>query len=591
MLSRFRFIVFLLLISSGSLLFAAHLNHNNTGQVAILPLYTVNNDFITNFTVTNTSDRYKVVRVRLLDSKISADILDINLYLSPHDVWNATLRMNPSNGLPNLITEDESCTYPLKTELQAGKDLQNRYSAISIEDFTLGYVEIIEIGDIADGDGPALDSGMEAEIDVSGVADGGVDSLAGDRSIPQGLWHSSSEPADCSVVSDAWAAGAESASVVNGFEPGSMSSEGVAEDSGSSNAPYEDSHNAGLVAPSGGISVFGIMINVATGTAFVEQATHIDRYTSVAQHYLPDDPVHYRLPSLASGNIQEAHIPNAQGDGMQSDTMPLSEYDTGALQDISPMPSVPMGSNPLPIATILSVSTLSAPYFVDKSVNGLTDIVLTFPMRKHGIYNGGSLTNNLNTNITACVGSLDDGVDDGGEVMIDSLNTMVDDYPHDGAGGLCSNAGFETDYRAEPVSRILYYDYEDGESGMWDTSQDFGIQPVTAGEYRFRGSVNVRGVNQSSSSLFGPPFGSGYDNLWLMEYGAEAGWLSINFLDYYNYERNPPIRLLTEVSGGLGATVENTWTGFPVIGFSAMVSELNSNQLGEVVELIRRIDR
>ncbi|MES9831519.1 MAG: hypothetical protein ABW139_04680 [Candidatus Thiodiazotropha sp. DIVDIV] len=61
MLKGLRFLVMLFLIYSSNLLFAAHLNHNHTGQVAILPLNTVNNNFITNFTVTNTSDRYKVV--------------------------------------------------------------------------------------------------------------------------------------------------------------------------------------------------------------------------------------------------------------------------------------------------------------------------------------------------------------------------------------------------------------------------------------------------------------------------------------------------------------------------------------------------
>ncbi|MCU7879173.1 MAG: hypothetical protein KZQ66_19390 [Candidatus Thiodiazotropha sp. (ex Lucinoma aequizonata)] len=45
------------------------------------------------------------------------------------------------------------------------------------------------------------------------------------------------------------------------------------------------------------------MINLATGAAFVEEGVQIDRYITVAQDYLPDDPVQYRLPSLASGDI------------------------------------------------------------------------------------------------------------------------------------------------------------------------------------------------------------------------------------------------------------------------------------------------
>jgi hypothetical protein len=247
-----------------------------------------------------------------------------------------------------------SCTYPDRASLQAGIDLENPYDALTSEDLTEGYVEIIEMGDIADGDGQALDGGLYAEIDAAGAADGIIDSGAGDRSITSGLLHDVvGAPADCSVVADGWDAGAVSASAINGFEPGSMSVEGVAQDSGDPALPYDHSHNAGLVAPTGGISAYGIMINVATGAAFVEEGVHLDRYTTVAQHYLPDDPLHYRLPSLASGDVQMAYITNAAGDGKKSQTLPLSEYDTGALQDISPLPSVPMGSNPLPIALVL----------------------------------------------------------------------------------------------------------------------------------------------------------------------------------------------------------------------------------------------
>ncbi|MET0001899.1 MAG: hypothetical protein ABW125_21095, partial [Candidatus Thiodiazotropha lotti] len=446
MLKGLKFFIVLLFIAVTNTAFSVQINHDRTGQLALLPYYTVNSNFITNFTLTNTTDKYKAVRVRLLDSRIGADLLNINLYLSPYDVWNATLRMNPATGRPNLITEDESCTYPDKAEFQAGFDLENPYTVTTDDDLTEGYLEIIEMGDIADGAGPALDGGFEAEIDAGGVADGVVDSGAGDRSIMMyGLLHDPNGlPEDCSVVADAWVAGAASASDINGFEQGSMSSEGMAQDSGDPALPYDNSDNAGLVAPSGGINAYGIMINVEAGAAFVQEGVHIDRYTTVPQHYLPDDPVNYRLPSLASGDVREAYKTNTLGDGMISDTMPLTEYDTGALQDISPMPSVPMGSNPLPIAAILSTDVVSAPYFVEANVNGETDIVLTFPMRKHGIYNGGTLSNQLDSNENACVGESGDGVDDGREISLASLSAVVQDYPHNGLGEHCTNAGYDT---------------------------------------------------------------------------------------------------------------------------------------------------
>ncbi|MES9977593.1 MAG: hypothetical protein ABW107_02475, partial [Candidatus Thiodiazotropha sp. 6PLUC5] len=530
------------------------------------------------------------VRVRLLDSRISGDLLDINLYLSPFDIWNATLRKDPGTGLPNLITEDESCTYPDKAELQAGVDFQNVYTETTDDDLTEGYIEIIEMGEIADGEGPATDGDLIAEIDFSGVADGALS--ISDRSIPAGILHDvAGVPADCSVVTAAWAAGAISTSTVNGFEPGSMGASGIAQDSGDPALPYDNSHNAGLVAPGGGINAYAILINVGSGSAYVEEGVHIDRYTTVSQHYLPDDPVHYRLPSLASGDVREAYITNEPGDGRKGDTLPLTEYDTGALHNIAPLPSVPMGSNPLPISLILSSTSVSAPYFIEESANGVTDVVLTFPMRKHGIYNGGELTNQLNQSEAACAGSLDDGVNDGAEVNLASLNALVQDYPHDGSGNLCENAGYDLSAR-DLLTHLQFYDYEEGVGllgGVWD---DIGV-PLPVEDMILERSVNVNTIlseDGGTSELFGSPNDNDY--ALLLFSGFKAGWLKFIFSsNRYSYILNDTIISLTEPVGGLGVGIANGWSGVPVIGFAAMSAVVGTGRPGETIELIRKSDR
>ncbi|RLW51668.1 MAG: hypothetical protein B6D76_18760, partial [gamma proteobacterium symbiont of Stewartia floridana] len=134
---------------------AAFVNTDGTGQVALLPYYNVNNNILTNINITNTTDLYKVVKVRFRESRISADVLDFNIYMSPYDVWNGTIRLNAASGVANIITEDETCTFPDKSLLQAGVDFRNIYDATTDEDLTEGYVEVIEMGTIADGAGPA----------------------------------------------------------------------------------------------------------------------------------------------------------------------------------------------------------------------------------------------------------------------------------------------------------------------------------------------------------------------------------------------------------------------------------------------------
>ncbi|MCG8024299.1 MAG: hypothetical protein JAZ02_09985 [Candidatus Thiodiazotropha endolucinida] len=580
-----------------------HVNSDGAGQVALLPYYTVNNGIITNLTVTNTTDLYKAVKVRFHESRIGADVFDFNVYLSPYDVWNASLRLNAATGLPNLITEDETCTYPDKAILQASIDFSNSYDATTDEDLTEGYVEIIEMGVLADGPySPADDGDLYAEIDAGGSADGVINAVAGDRSVVDGLRHDTTGmPADCSVVVDAWSAG-DADEQINGFESGALSTEGIAQDGGGAGAPYADSMNAGLVAPSGGIKVYSIMINLTSGAAFVQQATHIDSYTTVAQHYRPDDPVNSQLPSLASGDVQRANMLSADGNTVKSIDLPLAEYDTGSVYDIAPNPSIPMGSNPLPIALVLSADAVAAPYFVENGVNGETDIVLNFPMRKHGIYNSHTLTNDHDDTgpLEACSGTLNDGINDGETVTLESLGTQFNDHPHDGAGTFCRNAGYLINATPDTEIRLFYYDYEERAAAL---DADAISDSLTAGWpvppiisplqliVSLPRVINVVSVNRAiggNQSVLGTPAANVFN--WNLDPGFEAGWVTISAAAQYDYETNPSIIAMTEIIGGIGA-MAGEWTGVPVIGFSAMAADLGPSQLGEVVELYRSVNR
>jgi len=578
---------------------AAHINTDGTGQVALLPYYNVNNNIITNINITNTTDLYKAVKVRFRESRISADVLDFNIYMSPYDVWNGTIRMNNTTGVANILTEDETCTFPSKALLQAGVDFRNIYTATTNEDLTEGYVEIIEMGVIADGAGPAVDGGDEAEIDATGIANGVVNVVAGDRSIPAGLKHDANGmPADCSVVSDAWNAGLASAVNVNGFEPGSLSAAGIAQDAGGAAAPYADTMNAGLVEPTGGLNAYAIMINVASGAAFVEQGTHVDDYATVAQHYRSNDPSNYLLPSLASGDVLVANMLDATGAAVKTTgAVSLTEFDTGSVNNIAPNPSIPMGSNPFPMAVVLSADAISAPYFVEGNIAGETDIVVSFPMRKHGIYNGSSLTLDLDgagVGSAACAGVLNDGVDDGGPVTLPNLGTTAQDYPNDvgaAGGNICTNAGFIASSPEVQVS-LNYYDYEEQTATVAPGSDDFSPVPIDAPTViALQREVNVVSVNRSTGgnlSVLGTPAANVFD--WTLDAGFEAGWVTIG-MPGYDYNTDADIALLTEAAGGINADVAGTWTGVPVIGFSAMAANVGPAQIGETVDLIRSVNR
>src|SRR5258708_3685708 len=98
------------------------LARNNLGQVLVYPYYTVQTlggaSWNTYISVVNTTTRAKAVKVRVLEGRTSAEVLDFNLFLSPNDVWTAYITPNPAETTINetsaafLFTQDNSCTNP-----------------------------------------------------------------------------------------------------------------------------------------------------------------------------------------------------------------------------------------------------------------------------------------------------------------------------------------------------------------------------------------------------------------------------------------------------------------------------------------------
>jgi len=137
---------------------AVYLNPNKTGQVLIYPYYTVQstngNSWNTYLSIVNTTTRAKAVKVRFIEGKTSAEVLDFNLFLSPNDMWTgAIVPADATSGSPgHLVTADVSCTNPAIPS--GGVDFRN-YQYLSGDDSLPGtgldrtregYVEMIEMG-------------------------------------------------------------------------------------------------------------------------------------------------------------------------------------------------------------------------------------------------------------------------------------------------------------------------------------------------------------------------------------------------------------------------------------------------------------
>jgi hypothetical protein len=116
----------------------ATLSNNGLGDMAVVPYFTVQGDFVSGLHITNTSAATQVVKLRYRRGNDSMDALDFNLIMSPKDVWTGFI--DDSSGNIVVQTADTTCTAPLR----AGGDfpMPGLYAAGAEE----GYIEVIGMG-------------------------------------------------------------------------------------------------------------------------------------------------------------------------------------------------------------------------------------------------------------------------------------------------------------------------------------------------------------------------------------------------------------------------------------------------------------
>ncbi|MBK8452458.1 MAG: hypothetical protein WAQ53_16545 [Thiofilum sp.] len=347
---------------------AVHINPDGTGQVLLFPYFNANPGYVTNINLVNSTNETKAVKIRFREGKNSNDILNFNIYMSPEDVWTGTIRKDSQSDAGAFTTLDRTCTMPIQhaadcatpDRCEVMKTFDGKNIIYENKDTREGYVEVIEMGVVTD---PVIQAAVK---------------------------HAKGKPTNCQEVANAWTKGV--------FTSGAGSSA------------------AGLKAPTGGLFGSSAVLNVAEGAAFTIDPVAIDNYSTEAQHYRPDVYEEYLLPSLASGNITQSTItvpkPNGESDMVvtnwkQQKTDPCLVEGTRC------------GTNPYPMAHVLAVPYIMNEYFLDPTdgYDGHTDWVVTFPMKKHGIYRE-------DTDIAAKIDSLYDRE----ETRAWNLNNAQDKY-------------------------------------------------------------------------------------------------------------------------------------------------------------------
>jgi hypothetical protein len=124
---------------------------DHIGTINVVPYYSVQNGNTVSLTITNNDLlNGKAVKVRFRGAQWSDDVLDFQVFLSPHDVWTAAITQG-ADGVARISTHgaagDQSCTLPLEiVDQRFVADV--RLAANDVGGTLEGYVEIITTADI-----------------------------------------------------------------------------------------------------------------------------------------------------------------------------------------------------------------------------------------------------------------------------------------------------------------------------------------------------------------------------------------------------------------------------------------------------------
>jgi hypothetical protein len=321
-----------------------YLNQEGTGEILIFPLYTAESGNVTNVNLVNTTANGKAVKVRIIEGQNSQEVLDFNVYMSPADHFSFAISATEEGG-GMIKTNDNTCTVPAIPE--AGEPFRTQkfkgdastvegseYTNNGVERTAIGYIEIIEMGQLTEEDfyndaSSATSNAMLAAITHD------ADGVPADCSLPVAAWSTAADG-----TAGAWKAQAATVGLARGAEYMSNTWQG------------------------GGLYGYAGVVNGADANAFGEDPAAIaeavlNTSTGYALHYEPGDtepdftdPALNTVSLVASGGVYYS-----------------TDYAATTLTTVDA------------ISSLFQSSRLMNDYVTDSSINALTDWVVTMPTK------------------------------------------------------------------------------------------------------------------------------------------------------------------------------------------------------------------
>lgn len=275
-------------VSGGAMLMAApahamNVSQNNVGQVLLFPYYTVKNGFDTLFSVTNTSDKTAVFKIRWREALNSREVRDFNVILSPHDVWNGVVTAGTDGGAV-IRTWDKTCTSPRLPGMQVNAD-----RAADGSKGEVAFTNALYSGIYADGGATTIGRVQEGYFEVILMGVSALDTANAANTLEYNAKHVGGVPRNCETVDNLFL------DVATNF--------------------------AHLTAPENVLKGHMTLINVASGKAIDAEPTAIEDFQTLNNIVAaPGDAV----PDLRDGDVGSTI--NFLNDGaVVSSVVPLSE--------------------------------------------------------------------------------------------------------------------------------------------------------------------------------------------------------------------------------------------------------------------------
>lgn len=357
------------LVGGATAAHAVSVNPDGIGGALVYPLYTVNDGNTSLVSVVNTTNTYKAVKVRFVEAKNSAEVLDFHLYLSPNDVWSGTIV--PTATGAKLVSNDRSCiagvsandgTFPkdglpfsteqiTMDEARITDASKRSTQAEKIARVRVGHFEAIEMGTIAAGLTPTGQTGNK-------------------YTLQEAILHTNGVPGSCDVVTNWWK------------KDLGLNAAGQTDRDNKLVGTTEEAPGTGIyvTAPTGGLYGTGGVVNVKAGWAASFDAVALmnaatpgplgagtEFYTD-AQHPRPGS-IYPHLGTVDSGAVVAENHTAATSNGLTPVT-PVANF------------VVPSDTRLNEVTTALNVAAIYNDYYVEPALDAGTELVVTFPTKR-----------------------------------------------------------------------------------------------------------------------------------------------------------------------------------------------------------------